>query len=119
MMAKKMVPLCKSAQTSSAQKMWPQTKHPLTGVEECQARALFAQSLFEGLLHPPSFVSRPPPLLRDALIPVLGPMLVVSLLSLSRNHQGPFQISSAPWTAHHTNHKHWEPQSLSLYPSQR
>ena len=37
MMAEKMVPLCKSTQTSSAQKMWPQTEHPLNGVEECQA----------------------------------------------------------------------------------
>ena len=37
MMAEKMVPLSKSTQTSSAQKMWPQTKHPLNGVEECQA----------------------------------------------------------------------------------
>ena len=114
MMAEKMVLLCKLTQISLAQEMWPQTKHPLTGVEECQARALFAQSLFEGLLHPPSFVSRPPPLLRDALIPVLGPMLVVSLLSLSRNHQGPFQISSTPRTAHHMCYKCWEPQNLSL-----
>ena len=81
MMAKKMVPLCKLAQTLSARKMWPQTKHPLTGVEECQARALSAKSIFEGLLHPPSHVSLPPPLLRDALVPVPRPVLVVSLLS--------------------------------------
>ena len=34
MMAEKMVPLYKLAQTSSTQKMWPQTKHPLTGEEK-------------------------------------------------------------------------------------
>ena len=61
--------------------MWPQTEHPRTGVEECQARVLSTESLFKGLLHSPSLVSRPPPLLRDALIPIPGPMLVVSLLS--------------------------------------
>ena len=81
MMAKKMVPLCKLAQTLSARKMWPQTKHPLTGVEEYQARALYTKSIFEGLLHPPSHVSLPPSLLRDALVPIPGPVLVVSLLS--------------------------------------
>ena len=63
MMVEKMVPLCKSAQTSSAQKMWPQIEHPLTRVKECQARALSIESLSKGLLHPPSLVSRPPPLL--------------------------------------------------------
>ena len=63
MMAEKMVPLCMSAQTSLALKMWPQIEHPLTGVEKCQARALFVESLSEGLLHPPSLVSRHPTLL--------------------------------------------------------
>ena len=81
MMAEKMVLLCKSAQTSSAQEMWPQTKHPLTGMDECQARALYAQSLSEGLLHPPYLVSRPPPLLQDAPVPIPGLVLVFSLLS--------------------------------------
>ena len=59
MMAEKMVSLCKLAQTSSTQKIWPQTEHPLTEVEECQARDLSAESLFEGLLHPLSLVSWP------------------------------------------------------------
>ena len=80
MMAKKMVSLCKSAQTSSTQKMWPRTEHPLTGVEECQTRTLSTESLSKGLLHYPSLVSWPLPLLRDVPLPVLGPVLVVSLL---------------------------------------
>ena len=63
MMVEKMVPLYMSTQTSSAKKIWPQTEHPLSGVEECEARALFAQSLFEGLIHPPSLKSWPSPLL--------------------------------------------------------
>ena len=63
MMTEKMVSLCKSAQISSAQEMWPQTEHPRTGVKECQARALSSESLSEGLLYPPSLISRPPPLL--------------------------------------------------------
>ena len=62
-MAEKMVSLCKLAQTSSTQRMWPQTEHPRTGVDECQAQALFAESLSKGLLHPPSLISRPPSLL--------------------------------------------------------
>ena len=61
--------------------MWSQTEHPLTRVEKCQARALSVESLSEGLLHPPSLISRPPPLLWDAPIPIPGPVLVVSLLS--------------------------------------
>ena len=81
MMAEKMVPLCKSTQTSLARKMWPQIEHHLTVVEECQGRALSTESLSKGLLHPPSLVSWPPPLLRDALIPVPRPVLVVSLFS--------------------------------------
>ena len=81
MMAKKMVPLCKSAQTSSTQKMWPQTEHPLTEVEKCQVQALSTKSLSKGLLHLPSLVYRSPSLLRDALVLVSGPVLVVSLLS--------------------------------------
>ena len=76
MMAEKMVLLCKSTQ-----EMWPQTEHPLTGVDECQARALFAQSLSEGLLDPPYLISRTPPLFRDALVPIPEPVLVFSLLS--------------------------------------
>ena len=52
--------------------MWPQTEHPMTGVEECQARALSVQSLSKGLTHPPSLKSRSPPLLRDAPIPTPG-----------------------------------------------
>ena len=47
MMVKKMVLLCKSTQTSLAQKIWPQTEHLITGVEECQARALSTESVFE------------------------------------------------------------------------
>ena len=80
-MAEKMVPLCKSTQTSLAQGMWPQTEPHLTKVEECQARVLSAKSLFEGILHPPSLVSWPPPLLWDAPVPVIGHVLVVSMLS--------------------------------------
>ena len=81
MMAEKMVLLCKSAQTSSTQEIWPQTEHPLTRMDECQARVLSAESLFKGLLHPPFLVSRPPPLLWDAPVPVPGLVLVVYLLS--------------------------------------
>ena len=81
MMTKKMVPLCKSTHKSSAQEMWSQTEHPRTGVEVCQAQAISIESLFEGLLHPPSLISRPPPLLRDAHVPIPGSMLVVSLVS--------------------------------------
>ena len=81
MMVKKMVLLCKSTQTSSAQKMWPQTEHPLTEVEECQAWAHSTESLSKGLLHSPFLVSRSPSLLQDAPIPVSRPVLVVSLLS--------------------------------------
>ena len=47
MMVKKMVLLCKSTQTSLAQKIWPQTEHLITGVEECQARALSTESVSE------------------------------------------------------------------------
>ena len=61
--------------------MWPQIEHPRTGVERCQARALSFQSLSEGLTHPPALTSWPLPLLRDAPVPVPGPMLVVTLLS--------------------------------------
>ena len=62
--------------------MWPQTEIPLTRVEEeYQAQALSAQSLSEGLTHPPSLGSRPLPLLRDASIPIPGPVLVVAQLS--------------------------------------
>ena len=81
MMAKKMVPLCKSAQTSSAQEMVPQTEHAQTRVEGCQARARSAQSLSKGLTHPPSLGSWPPPLLRDALVSILGSVLVGAQLS--------------------------------------
>ena len=63
MMVEKMVSLCKSIR-----------------VEECQTQALFVESLFEGLLQPPSLVSRPPHLLRDVPFPVIKPVLVVSLL---------------------------------------
>ena len=61
--------------------MWPQTEHSLTRVEECQARALSAEILSKGLLHLSFLVYLPPPLLRDALILVPGPVLVVFLLS--------------------------------------
>ena len=81
MMAEKMNLLCMSTQTSLAQKMWPQTEHPLTGMEGCQAWAFYAQSLSKGLTHPPSLGSRPPPLLRDAPVLVPGPVLVIALLS--------------------------------------
>ena len=86
MMAKKMVSLYKLAQTSSAQKMWSQTKHPLTRVEECQARAFSTDSHSKGLLHPSSLVFRPPSLLRDVPLHVPRPMLVVSLLVQLKNH---------------------------------
>ena len=62
-MAEKMVSLCKPTQTSSTQKMVPQTEHPRTEVEGCQARALSAQSLFKDLTHHLSLGSRSPPLL--------------------------------------------------------
>ena len=77
MMAEKMVPLYKSTQKSLTQRMWPQIEHPLTRVEECQARVLSANSHSESLLHPPSLVSRPPPQLRDALVPIPKPMQVL------------------------------------------
>ena len=80
MMVKKMVLLCKSTQTSLAQKIWPQTEHPLTEVEECQAWALSTESHSEGVFYPPSLVSWPPHLLRDVSLPVIEPVLVVSLL---------------------------------------
>ena len=80
MIAEQMISLCKLAQTSLAQKIWHQTKRTLVGIEECQTRALSTESLSEGLLHPPSLVSRPSPLLRDVSFPILGPVLVVSLL---------------------------------------
>ena len=48
----------------------------MTGVGECQARALSAESLSEDLLHPPSLVSQPPPLLQDAHVPVPKPVLM-------------------------------------------
>ena len=79
MMAEKMVPLCKSARTSSTKKMWPQTEHSLTGVEEFQAQVLSAETLSEGPLHIPSLISRPSPLLRDVPLPIPRPMLVVFL----------------------------------------
>ena len=63
MIAKKMVALCMSAQTTSTQEKWPQIEHPHTGVEGCQARALSAQSLSKGLTHHLSLESRLPPLL--------------------------------------------------------
>ena len=81
MMAKKMVPLCKPARTSSTQEMVPQTEHPQTRVEGCQARARSAQSLFESLTHPPSLGSWPPPLLRDALVSIPGSVIVGAQLS--------------------------------------
>ena len=57
MMAEKMVSLCMSAQTSSTLKMWPQTEHPLTRVEGCQAWVLSTQSFSEDLTHLPSLES--------------------------------------------------------------
>ena len=85
MMAKKTIPLCNLTQTSSAQEMVPQTEHPQTGMDGCQARALSTQSLSESLTHLPSLKSRPSPLLRDALVPTPAPvpmlMLVVAQLS--------------------------------------
>ena len=63
-----------------AQTMWPRIEHSLTRVEECQAQALSIESLSKGLLHPPSLISRPPPLLWDVSLHVPGLVLVVSLL---------------------------------------
>ena len=80
MIAEKIISLCKSAQISLAKKIWHQTERPLVGIEECQTRTLSTESLSEGLLHPPSLVSRPSPLLRDVSFPILRPVLVVSLL---------------------------------------
>ena len=80
MMVENTVLLYKSAQTLSTQKMWPQTEYPLTRVEECQTLALFVESLSEGLLHHPSLLSRPSPLLYNVSLPVPRPVLVVSLL---------------------------------------
>ena len=51
MMDEKMVPLCNLTQTSSAQELVPQTEHPRTRVDGCQAWALSAQSLSESLTH--------------------------------------------------------------------
>ena len=85
MMAKKTVQLCNPTQTSSTQEMVPQTEHPHTGMDGCQARALSTQSLSESLTHLPSLKSRPSPLLRDTLAPTPAPvprlMLVVAQLS--------------------------------------
>ena len=77
-MAKKIVPLSMSAQTLSTLKMRPQIEHPRTGVKRCQTQALSAQNLFKGLIHLPSRESQPPLLLRDALVPIPGPVLVVA-----------------------------------------
>ena len=77
MIAEKMVPLCMSAQTSSTLKMWPQIEHPRTRVEGWQTQALSTQNLSEGLTHPPSRESRPPPLLWDVSVIVLELVLVV------------------------------------------
>ena len=111
MMVEKMVPLCMLARISSTLKMWPQTEYPLTGVERCQAWALSAQSLSEGLTHPGS---RALSLLQDAPVPILGLVLVVALLSKLRSHRGPSQTSYAPKTTHHKYHKYWGPRNLSL-----
>ena len=61
MMVKNMVLLCKSAQTSSTQKKWPQTNHLWTGEEGYQTQGLYDQNLSKGLTHPLSHESRPPP----------------------------------------------------------
>ena len=74
-------------------------------MEECQVRALSTNRHSEGLLQPPSLKSLSPPQLQDVLVLVLRPMLVLSLLSLPKNHLGPYQISSSLWTDHHTYHK--------------
>ena len=79
-MPNEVVSLCEEAQTSSAQKMWPQIEHLITGVEKCQARTLSTESISQGLLHPPSLVSRPSTLLWHVPLFVPGPVLVVSLL---------------------------------------
>ena len=55
-------------------------------MEECQAWAFSTDSHSEGLLHPPFLVSRPPSQLWDVSVPVPGPVLVLSLLSLHKNH---------------------------------
>ena len=88
-------------------------------VEKCQARALSTNRHSEGLLHPPSLKSLSPPQLQDVLVLVLRPMLVLSLLSLPKNHLGPYQISSSLWTDHHAYHKCWGSQSPFLCSSQR
>ena len=107
MTIEQMVPLYKSAQTSLDQKRQPQTEHPLTEAEECQAHVLSAKSHSEGLLHPPSLVSRPSHQLQDVHVLIPKPVQVLYLLSLPKNHLGLSQISSAPQTDHHTYHKHW------------
>ena len=68
--------------------MWPQNENPLTRVEEYQSRALSTDSHSEDLLHSPSLVSQPPPLLRGVPLHVPGPVLVVSLLVEPKNHRG-------------------------------
>ena len=82
MAKKKMGQLCTLTQISSTQERMPQTERPRSRVEEeCQTQAHSAQNPFEGLAHHPSLGSRPPPHLRDASIPIPGPVLVVAQLS--------------------------------------
>ena len=78
-----------------AQTMWPRIEHSLAEVEECQARALSIESLSEGLLHPPSLISRHPPLLWDVSLHVPGPMLVVSA-RLTQEPSGAFSNFISP-----------------------
>ena len=79
-------------------------RESLFGVGECQARALSIDDHSEGLLHPSSLESLPPLQLQDVIVPILGPMLVSSMLFSPKNHLGPSQISLSPWTGHHMYH---------------
>ena len=77
-----MVQLCMLAQISSAQERMPQTEHfPSEVEEECHTQVCSTQSPSEGLAHPPSLESRPPPHLQDASVPALGPVPMVTQLS--------------------------------------
>ena len=64
-----MVQMCMPAQMSSTEE------------EECRTQACSEQSPSEGLGHPPSLESGPPPHLHDAYVPTHGPVPVVAQLS--------------------------------------
>ena len=81
MMAAKMVPLCKLAQTSSPLVKSPPIGNPRTVVEEYQTQSLYAHNLSEGQPHPPSLESWPPSQLQDALLPIPQAVLLVAPFS--------------------------------------